>query len=193
MTLPRIEPLRPVRSQEVPLGREWLYELKLDGFRGLLHIDGAAAHFLSKNGHHMRRFDALAAALAPALRVREAILDGELVVLNERGPDFKALFYRRRPPGYAAFDLLWLDGRDLRPEPLWRRKRALSTLVSGTPIASIDATSDATLFARAMLHDLEGIVAKRRGDPYCASTEWLKIKWRGYSQLEGRWEMFATK
>ncbi|MDQ3282834.1 MAG: hypothetical protein M3Q69_15640, partial [Acidobacteriota bacterium] len=188
MTLPRIEPLRPVRSTTVPVGREWLYEVKLDGFRGMLHVQHERAHFLSKNSHEMRRFDELAHALAKALRVRDAILDGEIVVMGERGPDFKALFYRRRPPAYAAFDLLWLNGRDLRALPLWRRKNMLRKLIAKSPIGYVDATEDATLFARTMLNDLEGIVAKRRDDPYAAATQWLKVKCAGYSQLEGRWE-----
>jgi bifunctional non-homologous end joining protein LigD len=191
LTLPRIEPLRPVRSDTVPLGREWLYEVKLDGFRGLLHLQNGRGHFISKNVKPMRRFDDLAASLVRALDVREAILDGEIVVMGAHGPDFKALFYRRRPPAYAAFDLLWLNGRDLRAQPLWRRKRALEKLVARTPVGYVDATQDATLFARTMLHDLEGVVAKRRDEPYAAATRWLKIKCRGYSQMEGRWELFA--
>jgi bifunctional non-homologous end joining protein LigD len=192
LTLPRIEPVRPVRNTSLPMGGEWLYEVKLDGFRGMLHVVSGRGYFLSKNCHAMRRFDDLAAALADALGAREAILDGEIIVMGERGPDFNALFFRRRPPAYAAFDLLWVNGRDLRPLPLWRRKNMLRKLVANTPIGYVDATDDATLFARTMLHDLEGIVAKRREDAYAPSTVWVKVKCAGYSQMEGRWELFSS-
>jgi bifunctional non-homologous end joining protein LigD len=191
LTLPRIEPLRPTRSTSVPVGREWVYELKLDGFRGMLEIQNGTAHFTSKTMKLMRRFDPLAMKLARALDVRNAILDGEILVMGESGPDFRALFFNRREPAYAAFDLLWLNGRDLRPLPLWRRKNALHKLVSRTPVGYVDCVTDPSLYAVVAQRDLEGIVAKRRGDPYGASARWVKVKCRGYSQMAGRWELFA--
>lgn len=191
MTLPKIEPLRPIRSNTVPIGRDWVYELKLDGFRGMLTIQDGAGHFTSKTCKPMPRFHPLATALARALDVRSAILDGEIIVMGETGPDFKALFFRRREPAYAAFDLLWLNGRDIRLLPLWRRKKALRKLVNGTPIAPIDYVDDPALYTLVTRCDLEGIVAKRRGDPYRSGTQWVKVKTRGYSQMEGRWEFFA--
>lgn len=190
MTLPKIEPLRPTRSTTVPVGRDWVYELKLDGFRALLEIQNGVARFTSKNSNHMRRFDALAATLARSLGVRSAILDGELLVLGDSGPDFRALFFSRRRPSYAAFDLLWLNGRDLRSLPLWRRKNALRKLVAKTPIGYVDSVTDPALYAVVSQRDLEGIVAKRRTDPYRMDTQWVKVKCRGYSQMEGRWELF---
>lgn len=193
MTLPSIVPLRPVRSHNVPVGPHWIYELKLDGFRGMLRIDGSRAQFTSKNSNVMRRFDPLALSLARALRVRNAILDGEIIVMGDRGPDFRALFFSRRPPAFAAFDLLWLNGRDLRTRPLWRRKVALRKLIANTPVGYVDHVDDPTLFVAVSQHDLEGIVAKRRGDPYALGTEWLKVKTIGYSQQQGRWELFERR
>lgn len=177
----------------VPIGRQWVYELKLDGFRGVLSIHHGAAHFTSKTSKLMRRFDPLALSLARALSVRSAILDGEILVMGKEGPDFRALFFNRRPPAYAAFDLLWLNGRDLRPLPHWRRKNALRKLVSGTPVGYVDHVDDPSIFARVAQRDLEGIVAKRRGDPYRAGTQWLKVKCAGYSQMVGRWELFERR
>ena len=177
----------------VPLGPQWIYELKLDGFRGMLRIENGRAEFTSKTSKTMRRFDPLALSLARALRARSAILDGEIIVMGDRGPDFYALFFARRPPAFAAFDLLWLNGRDFRSLPLWRRKRALRKLVADTPVGYVDDVDDPTLFAAASRHDLEGIVAKRRGDPYCGDTRWLKVKCAGYSQLAGRWELFERR
>lgn len=190
--MPDLAPIRPVRAKLVPIGKKWIYELKLDGFRGLLTIDGARAGFTSKNGHRMKRFDDLALAVARALGVRSAVLDGEIVVMRDRGPDFKALFFRRAAPSYAAFDLLFLDGRDLRAQPLWRRKRALRKLLDGTPVLFVEHVDDPSLFTEAVVRDLEGVVAKRRDEPYGAEAEWIKVKYGKYSQMERRWELFRN-
>ncbi len=193
--LPRIEPLRPALSREIPRGRLWLYELKLDGFRGTLYVEENRGRFFSKTKKPMARFGALADALARELRVRDAILDGEIVVMGERGPDFNALMFHRGQPQLVAFDLLWLNGRDLRPLPLWRRKRALKKLIAGSAssVGYVEHTRDPRLFDSVVKMDLEGIVAKRRSDSYAPGTEWLKIKHRQYSQVIGRWELFDGK
>lgn len=191
--LPRIEPLRPVKKKVVPTGAGWVYELKLDGFRGVLTIDGGRGFFTSKTAKSLKRFDDLAAALAKALPVQNAILDGEVIVMGEEGPDFYALMLRRGAPAYAAFDLLWLNGKDLRHQPLWRRKRALKKLIEGSPIGYVDHVESPELFRIAVEKDLEGIVAKRKGDVYAPETEWVKVKHSGYSQNEGRWELFDRR
>jgi bifunctional non-homologous end joining protein LigD len=177
----------------VPVGPAWLYELKLDGFRGMLSIDNSKGWFMSKTSRPMPRFQQLADALARALPGRSAIFDGEIVVMTKSGPDFHALFFRRGQPAYAAFDLLWLDGRDLRDQPLWRRKRMLQKLIETTPIGFVNHVDDPALFAVTAERDLEGIVAKRRSDPYGPATEWIKVKHAGYSQMAGRWELFAKR
>lgn len=188
--LPRVDPLRPSLSREIPRGRQWLYELKLDGFRGTFYAEKNDGRFFSKTQKPMPRFRALAEALARELGVRDAILDGELVVMNDGVPDFRALMFHRGRPQLVAFDLLWLNGRDLRPLPLWRRKRALRKLVAGSSIGYVEDTPDPGLFELVVEMDLEGIVAKRRTDAYAPETEWVKIKHRQYSQLQGRWELF---
>jgi len=190
LTLPSVTPLWPVRRKIVPVGRDWIYELKLDGFRGMLRIDGSRAQFTSKRSKPMPRFDPLALSLARALRVRNAILDGEIIVMGKDGPDFNALFFRRGTPAYAAFDLLWLNDRDFRAVPLWRRKKALLKLVASTPIGYVDDVNDPALFSVVSQRDLEGIVAKRRRDPYRMESEWVKVKCGAYSQMVGRWELF---
>ena len=149
--------------------------------------------FLSKTKKTMRRFDELANAIAKELRVQDAILDGEIVVMGEGGPKFYALMMNREPASYVAFDLLWLDGRDLRPLPLWRRKRALEKLVSGTRVGYVEHSDDPLLIDAVVRMDLEGIVAKRRADPYSPQTEWLKIKHAEYSQKEGRADLFHRR
>lgn len=191
VALPRIEPVRPRLEKHVPTGRGWSYELKLDGFRGVLHVDGRRAYFVSKHGRVMKRFQALAESLAAALGVRSAILDGEIVVMTGGRPDFYALMFRRGSPEFSAFDLLYLDGRDLRSLPLAKRKAKLRTLLdSQDAIGFVESHSSAALFEAAARLDLEGIVAKRTRDPYGPGTEWVKVKHPGYSQMEGRWELF---
>ena len=191
--LPRIDPLRPVKKTVVPAGQEWIYELKLDGFRGVLSVENGRRFFTSKTSKSMKRFQDLADALTRALPVKSAILDGEIIVMGEEGPDFYALMLRRGAPAYAAFDLLWLNGKDLRSQPLWRRKRALQKIIADSPIGYVDHVDNPGLFQVAATKDLEGIVAKRKGDPYAADTQWIKVKVPGYTQMEGRRELFDRK
>src|SRR5687768_12183972 len=96
--LPRIDPLRPVKKTTVPSGAGWIYELKLDGFRGVLTIENGTGFFTSKTAKPLKRFDELAASIARALPVKNAILDGEVIVMGESGPDFYALMLRRGAP-----------------------------------------------------------------------------------------------
>ncbi len=193
--LPRkIEPILPVISRTIPRGREWVYEAKLDGFRGVLFIEGGQGRFLSKTGKPMARFKSLADELARTMRVEEAIFDGEIVVLAEGGrPAFYPLLFAAGKPSYAAFDLLWLNGEDLRALPHYRRKARLRTVTRRGPIGFIEAVKDPALFDVVVEMDLEGIVAKRRGDPYTPETEWLKVRHLGYSQKVGRAELFHRR
>jgi hypothetical protein len=195
MSLPVVDPILPLLSRELPRGAEWRYELKLDGFRGTLYVEKKRAWFRSKTGRVMRRFDELARRVADELDARSAILDGEIVVMGERGPDFYALMFHRGVPQFAAFDLLWLDGRDLRPRAYTQRKRALRTLIGrrARHVSYVDAHARAELFDAAQQLDLEGIVAKRRDEPYAPGAKWIKVKSRGYSQMIGRWELFQKK
>ena len=124
-----------------------------------------------------------------------AVLDGEIVCM---GPDGKAQFYelmrRRMPPTYCAFDLMWLNGRDLRGLPLLERKRMLGSLVP-PPLLFVDhiEARGVDLFNAACGQDLEGIVAKLANGRYEPSaTSWVKIKNRAYSQAEGRGEFFES-
>ena len=195
MPLPRkIEIVIPLLSRAIPRGREWVYEAKLDGFRGVLFLERGQGRFLSKTGKPMPRFKALAEELARSMRVEEAILDGEIVVLAEGGrPAFYPLLFAAGRPSYAAFDLLWLNGEDLRGLPHHRRKARLKKVTKGGPVGFVEAVKDPALFDVIVEMDLEGIVAKRRGDPYGAGTEWLKVRHLGYSQKVGRAELFHRR
>jgi len=177
--------------------RAFLYELKLDGFRALAFIDRGRAHLVSRNGHQFKAWPTLCDAIATTIRAGRAILDGELVCLDDDGrPQFKELLFRRAEPVLYAFDLLALDGRDVRGLPLLERKRMLRRLIPrrGDRLRSLDhvAARGVDLFRLACEHDLEGIVAKRRDGIYDpGATTWWKVKNTAYSQARDRHEQFA--
>ena len=178
----------------------WAFELKYDGFRALAFVGRDGVHFVSRNGHVYRQFEPLALALRSELRCRSAVLDGELVCLDERGrSDFLALLYRRGTPSFVAFDVLAVDGRDVRSEPLRARKRRLARIVP-SPATSVLALqpivgSGVALYEAVCAADLEGVVAKRLDAPYrlVEPLPWRKIKNPTYSQAIGRWELFDRR
>jgi bifunctional non-homologous end joining protein LigD len=170
----------------------WLYELKWDGYRALLRIerDGTVAVSSRSGNDFLEKFPELA-ELGESFSERPAIVDGEIVVLDDRGrASFQALQerldrYGRRGTGkpitFVAFDLLYGNGRDLRGEPLEVRKAALESILTGHgPVifSKHVVGSGGTLFAFAREHGIEGIVAKRRDSTYQSrrSRDWLKIK-----------------
>lgn len=192
--IPIADPILPHLSTELPRGRGWRYELKLDGFRGMLYTDSGTAGFRSKTKRPMPRFDELAARVAAELGAGEAILDGEIVVMGARGPEFNALLFNRGVAQYAAFDLVWLEGRDLRSWPQEKRTAMLQRLVDGCSwVSAIDSHDDEKLFDVVSALDLEGVVAKRRDEAYSPSTRWIKVKNRNYSQAIGRWRFFEGR
>jgi bifunctional non-homologous end joining protein LigD len=167
MPLPIIDPIVPNLAKHVPVGDEWAYEAKLDGFRGTLYVEDRRGWFRSKRKNIMKRFQPLADSLARTLRVNDLILDGEIVVMRRHTPDFYALMFRRGTPEYAAFDLLWLNGHDLRPLRYDERKGGLRALLNAqVTISCVDSHPQPELFEAAQRLDLEGIVAKRVSDPY---------------------------
>jgi bifunctional non-homologous end joining protein LigD len=193
--LPKITPLVLKRRAAAFDNPDWLFDLKYDGFRALLEIDGTGARLVSRNRNSFRHLDTLAAALAKRLRVKDAILDGEVICVDESGRPIFIDLLRRKEPCFVAFDLLWLNGEDLRPLPLIERKGRLKRLLrrrSNHLVAealSVEGRGKA-LMAAVEEHDLEGIVAKRKVDPYRRGVKWWKIKNRAYSQAEGRHELF---
>src|SRR6266542_736450 len=104
---------------------------------------------------------------------------------------------RRSPQHYCAFDMVWLNGRDLRTLPLLERKRIVRGTVPAppSPILYVDhlAESGIALFEAACRDDLEGIVAKPAGAAYGEEGSWVKIKNRHYSQAEGRHDFFNAR
>jgi bifunctional non-homologous end joining protein LigD len=195
MALPRVQPIRPTWRKQPFDAPDWLFDVKYDGFRGLCYLDQGRGRFISRNGNVLSRCDALGDQVAAALDVDEAVIDGEVIAADETGrPQFYDLLRGTSSPCYIAFDLVWLNGADLRPLPLYERRRTLQrTLPKGSPILS-EALSIAgrgrELFDLMCAHDLEGVVAKRLGDRYDPQVRWLKIKNPDYSQKKGRGDLF---
>jgi ATP-dependent DNA ligase len=165
----------------------------------MLYLDGDKATFYSKRGLVLKRFSQLAEDVRKILQLPSAILDGEVLAIDERGQhNFRSLMDRAGHLHYAAFDLLWLNGVDLRHHPLERRRRLLEGLIPGTT-ALLSRTlmvpgEGRDLFEAVKRLDLEGIVCKRAADPYHANTAWYKVKNPAYSQMsEKRLERFNRK
>jgi bifunctional non-homologous end joining protein LigD len=178
---------------------DFIYELKIDGFRALAHIDAGRGELISRNGNLFRGFAELATCLAQHVPADSAVLDGEITCVDDGGrPIFRDLLFRRRQCIFVAFDLLYLNGKDLRILPLVERKAALKKLLrrKGARILYLDhVESDGVLlFEQIVKMDLEGIVGKRKHSPYKAtekpSRDWVKVKNPRYSQAEGREELF---
>jgi bifunctional non-homologous end joining protein LigD len=195
MTLPRVQPIAPTWRKEAFDDPDWLFDFKYDGFRALYYIEPGHYRLISRNGNLLTRFDELGSALAAEFEVDDAIIDGEVIAADETGrPRFYDLLRSTRAPAYVVFDIVWLNGADLRSLPLHERRRILQTILpKRSPILS-EALSVAhrgcELFDLMCANDLEGIVAKRLADPYDPRVRWLKIKNRDYSQSEGRGDLF---
>jgi bifunctional non-homologous end joining protein LigD len=180
-----IEPCLPSNAPRPPAGDQWLHEVKQDGFRLMARRDAAGVRLLTRNGHDWTsRFPQIAAAVT-ALRCRSCLVDGEAVCCDEAGVAIFEWLRRRANGGTAflyAFDLLELNGRDLRREPIEDRKAALAKLAlnakPGLQLSQhLDRPGD-VVFEHACKLGLEGIVSKRRGSRYESgrSSHWLKTK-----------------
>jgi bifunctional non-homologous end joining protein LigD len=173
---------------------DWLFEIKWDGVRALAFIDGGEVKLRARSGNDITAQYPELRRLANSITASEAVLDGEIAVLDERGrSDFEKLQERmhvRNPspqllsefPGvFFAFDLLYCDGYDLRDSPLLERKQLLQKLLH--PTANIrfsdhQLEKGRELFELVKENGLEGIVAKRIDSRYVSdrSSNWLKVK-----------------
>ncbi|MFL5470937.1 MAG: hypothetical protein ACJ8AM_01135 [Gemmatimonadales bacterium] len=193
--LPSIPPIVPTLKPDPFNHPAWLFEPKYDGFRGMLYLSRSGCNLYSKRGNLMIRFAGLARQLAAELGARELILDGEIVALDDEGRiDFWGLMRGQGTLAYAAFDLLWLNGQDLRSRSLQRRlDRLIPASVGALNRIPCFSGEGRELFEAACRLDLEGIVAKRKDDCYAPDTAWYKIKNSTYTQAEGRAELFERQ
>jgi bifunctional non-homologous end joining protein LigD len=211
---PTFHPL-PLSRARAPFSHpDWLFEVKWDGFRALLYSETDRVRLISRNRNTFKSFPGLCEGLARDLKGRRCVLDGEIVCLDAEGkPQFANLLFRRAEPAFYAFDILWdehaksddeeemrrfRNGEDLRYLPLVNRKLRLHAVVpkSGERLLycdHLDADGEG-LFRLACENDLEGIVAKRKSEPYLPEhATWLKIRNHSYSQWQEREELFERE
>lgn len=201
MTLAIPAPMRATPGGRPFSSDEWVYEIKFDGYRVMARAGGGPAQLLTKNGTDCTGWFPEVAALLGELPGGPHIIDGEACVLDEVGrSDFERLQARARrrrwapgadPVTLCAFDLLWLDGRNVMGLPLAERKRMLAGLLApqkGRLIVVGDLPADEALFDPLVVGaKLEGFVAKRLASTYqpgVISPDWVKIKRPGWQ--EGR-------
>ncbi len=183
-----IPPCKPTLRLKAPNGRRWQFEIKHDGYRAQCHVNGGQVRIFTKNGFDWAaRMPAIVAALEQ-LPVSSAVIDGEAVMEGPYGiTDFfalhAALAAKSAPRAFLyAFDLLHLNGDDLRDLPLDERRLLLEDMLNHQPPAlrfSEHVLGDGPAVYRAACElGLEGIVAKVREAPHRSgpSTTWLKIK-----------------
>ena len=183
-----IPPQLPSLTDQPPEGADWIHEVKHDGYRTILVIERSTARAYTRNGHDWSDHYPGIIASVRKLPCRSAILDGEIIVQDGRGvSDFEALqvALRSQPARliFYAFDLLHLDGTDLREKPLLERRAKLKELVGRDSDSRIQFSEefigDAVAFFRACAtHELEGIVSKLANSRYRSgrSKTWLKTK-----------------
>jgi bifunctional non-homologous end joining protein LigD len=196
MALPVISPMPLKRVREAFDHPDWLYEIKHDGFRCLAYIEDRQCRLMSRRANVFKRFTGLVHSLPSEVRARDAILDREIICLAPDGRSiFNRLFTTRARPHFAVFDVLWLNGTDLRDQPLRERKLHLRRLIRNDArhIVYVDHVRrrGVDLFALACQNDLEGIVAKRAAGPYVSHkrvTNEIKIKNPNYRQTTDRGE-----
>ena len=194
---PRFQPLSVARRPQPFNHPDWLFELKHDGFRALAYVEHDRCRLVSRNGNEFKSFTSLNLAVADDLKSHSVVLDGEIVCLDKEGrSQFYELLFRRGEPRLCAFDLLWIDGENLRHASLMDRKRRLRSVIpSSDRLFYCDHIEQhgESLFRMACERDLEGIVAKKKGNPYIDTTRWLKIRNKDYSQWAGRHELFERE
>jgi ATP-dependent DNA ligase len=180
-----IEPCLPSPAKAPPSGPRWIHEIKHDGFRILARRDGAGVRLITRAGNDFSsRFPFVAMAVGK-LPVRSCLIDGEAIVCDRSG---LAIFDLIRGHGskasavHCAFDLLEVDGRDLRREPIEKRKALLAELLDGSHSSIVlnehFEEDGAAVYRAACQLGCEGIVSKRLGSRYRAgrSPHWLKVK-----------------
>ena len=180
-----IEPCLPSSAERPPAGPDWIHEIKHDGYRLMARRDPTGIRLLTRNGHDWAPRYPLIVEAVDRLKVRSCLIDGEAVACDKNGlAVFERL--RRKPTGkhvfLYAFDLLELDGEDLRREPLETRKATLASIVAkaqpGIRFNEHIEGDGPTVFAHACKLGLEGIVSKRKDSVYRSgrSPDWLKMK-----------------
>ena len=180
-----IKPMMATLTDKAFNHAAWQFEIKLDGYRALAYLKDGKAELRSRNNNSFKKFAPLHTALSDWNI--NAVIDGEIVVLNEDGhSDFSGIQqWEKKGEGqllFYVFDLLWLDGMDLMQHPLHERQTVLRQLIPDSGVIRFSDHIDECgldFFEIAKQNKLEGIIAKDKNAPYIAgirSKSWLKIK-----------------
>jgi bifunctional non-homologous end joining protein LigD len=198
-----IEPMLATLAERPPRGDDWLFEVKWDGVRAIAFVDGEDLRLQSRNGLRCERQYPELAVIPHHVAARQAVLDGEIAVLDAKGvarfhliqprisntdPNSVAHLARSTPVAYFVFDLLYLDGYDLRGVALAGRRKLLEAVVTPGPalrISEVFPAAGEEMLEAARANDLEGIVAKRAASSYESrrSREWVKVKIVGQQEF----------
>jgi bifunctional non-homologous end joining protein LigD len=180
------QPCIPTRASQIPTGPDWLHEVKYDGYRLIVQRKGKRVRLFTRNGHDWSGRYPLITEAALKNKSSSFVVDGEAVLLGVDGvSDFDGLHSRKFDDEVQlyAFDILALDGDDLRGLPLGMRKANLARLLARRPEGIFTASFEQgaigpDLFRKACEFGLEGIVSKRRDRAYRAgpSPNWVKVK-----------------
>jgi bifunctional non-homologous end joining protein LigD len=187
------KPMLATLARDVPAGKDWLYEVKWDGYRAICALRGGEATLTSRNGNDLtERFQSAAKALERSLKTPDCVLDGEVCAVDEDGrATFSAM--QQGKPGttyiYVAFDVLEVEGEPLIDLPLTERQQRLAKLVDRrNRTVQLSAVFDdgPALYEAARQQQFEGIMAKKRDSRYQPgrrTAEWLKIKTHGRQEF----------
>jgi len=191
-----IEPMKSTLVQQPPHGDDWLFEIKWDGVRAIAFVENEEVRLQARSGLRCERQYPELAVLQHHIAAPQAVLDGEIAVLDPKGvsrfhliqprianadPNTIAHLVRSTPVVYFAFDLLYLDGYDLRGVALAQRRELLNQVLTPGPVVRVSEAfpgAGEALLDAARENGLEGIIAKHANSCYESkrSREWLKIK-----------------
>ena len=181
-----IQPMLATAVDKAFSSNEWLFELKLDGYRAIAELRKGKLLLYTRNGLSLiKRYPSIAIALRKLKT--DIILDGEIVLLNEKGrPDFQKLQnyaqHKDLPLAYYVFDILSYQGKDLKQMPLIERKQLLKKVLRKTgPVRFCSHIEEhgEDFFKAVKAEDMEGVIAKKKESLYTVGSrtrEWLKIK-----------------
>jgi bifunctional non-homologous end joining protein LigD len=191
----------PTKAASVPDRPNWLHEVKYDGYRLRLERDGDRVRLITRGGYNWTNRYPWIVESALKNRFRQFVIDGEAVVLGVDGvSDFEALHSRQHDEEVQlyAFDIVALDGEDLRGLPLSLRKTNLARLLARRPDGIFVAPYETgeigpDLFRAACNMGLEGMVSKRVDRPYRAgrSKDWVKVKNRNHPAMDRVMDSFS--
>ncbi|MET4846361.1 non-homologous end-joining DNA ligase [Bradyrhizobium japonicum] len=200
-----IEPALAASIDRVPSGERWIHEIKFDGYRVQVHLANEAVKVFTRRGHDWTNRFRKVANDAWHLKASAAIIDGEIVVPAADGTtDFSVLQNELKGAStkivFVAFDLLYLNGRDLRKVPLLQRKAALKKIITGSDVQFSESfeIDGREMFTHACKVGLEGVVSKVRDSVYASGrgNNWVKktcdqretLTIAGFALDDGKWD-----